>query len=158
MNKIVSLQQIGKIIKSLKTNGITVVLVGGCFDILHHGHLEYLKAAKKQGDILIVALENDGNVRRLKGLDRPVNQENIRATNLLNTGLVDYVIILPTLTTGDDYLKMVQTIKPDIIAITKGDPQTQNKQKQAKIIGSQVKTVIDRLPGFSTSRIIENYH
>ena len=132
----------------------TIVLAGGCFDLLHQGHLEYLKASKTQGDILIVALENDENVRRLKGKGRPVNSEKIRAENLLKTGFVDKVLILPTLKTAQDYLKMVQGIKPNVIAVTADDPQKENKQKQAEIVGGQVKIVIKRLPGLSTTEII----
>lgn len=132
----------------------TIVLAGGCFDILHLGHLRFLKAAKKQGDILIVALENDENVRRLKGKGRPVNSEKIRAENLLKTKLVNQILILPTLKTGEDYLQMVQTIKPNIIAVTAGDPQLKNKQKQAEIIGAKVKIVIQRLSQYSTTKII----
>jgi len=131
-------------------------LAGGCFDILHQGHIEYLKAAKKQGDILIVGLENDANVTRLKGKGRPINKEKIRAANLIKTRLVDYVIILPTLKTGADYLKMVEIIQPDIIAVTRGDPQITNKQKQAKTIGAKLKIVIDKLPSLSTTKIINN--
>lgn len=132
----------------------TIVLAGGCFDILHLGHLRFLKAAKKKGDILIVALENDENVRRLKGKGRPVNSQKIRTENLLKTKLVNQVLILPTLKTGKDYLQMVQTIKPNIIAVTAGDPQLKNKQKQAEIIGAKVKIVIQHLSQYSTTKII----
>lgn len=134
----------------------TIVLVGGCFDILHKGHLRFLEAAKKQGDILIVALESNENIRRLKGSDRPVNSRQIREQHLMATGFVDSLFFLPSLPTSTDYLKMVQTIKPDVIAVTKGDPQLKNKQKQAEIIGAKVKVVIKRLPGLSTSEIIKN--
>lgn len=151
MGKIINLSQA----KNLKTNSKTVVLAGGCFDILHQGHLKYLQTAKKQGDILMVALESDKSVNRLKGKNRPVNNEKTRANNLLKTNFVDYVIILPDLKTVDDYLKMVQTISPDIIAVTAGDPQIENKQKQAEIIGAKVIEVIDRIPGHSTTDIVK---
>lgn len=140
--------------RQIKATHKTIVLAGGCFDILHKGHLKFLKAAKKQGGILIVALENDENVRRLKGKTRPVNSQNIRSKNLLKTGLVDNVVLLPTLRTGENYLKMVQTIEPDVIAVTAGDPQMANKQKQAKVVGAKVKVVIERIPGYSTTNLI----
>jgi len=155
MEKIISLEQIQPIVNQLKTEAKSIVLVGGCFDILHQGHIKYLKAAKNQGDILIVGLENDGNVQRLKGEGRPVNSQNIRAENLINTNLVDYVVILPDLKTGEDYLKMVKSISPTVIAITEGDPQTENKQRQADMVGAKLKVVIDRLPGLSTTDFIK---
>ena len=77
-----------------------------------------------------------------------------RAKNLLKTKLVDDVILLPTLKSAEDYLQMVQTIKPNIIAVTAGDPQMENKKKQAKKTGAKVKIVIDRLPGLSTTNLI----
>ncbi len=156
MKTIIQINEITELMEDLKKKGKAVVLAGGCFDVLHLGHLKFLEAAKKQGDILIVALENDENVRRLKGKDRPINPEKNRAENLLKTKLVDQVLILPTLKTGSDYLKMVQTIKPVIIAVTSGDPQMENKKKQAEIVGCEVKAVIEILPGLSTTRII-NY-
>lgn len=133
----------------------TIVLAGGCFDILHLGHLKFLGAAKKEGDFLIVALENDENVRLMKGKGRPINPQEKRQENLLKTKLVDKVLILPVLKTADDYLKMVQAVKPDVIAVTAGDPQLKNKQKQAKIVGGEVKIVINHLPGLSTSEMIK---
>lgn len=154
MGRIINLLQTRGAFAALKKQGKSLVLAGGCFDLLHQGHLEYLKASKAQGDILIVALENDENVNRLKGKDRPINPEKIRAKNLLKTKFVDWVLILPILKTAEDYLKMVQTIKPDIVAVTAGDPQLKNKQKQAEIVGAKVKIVIDRLSGFSTTKII----
>ncbi len=150
MKKIINLNQA----KNLKTGSKTVVLAGGCFDILHQGHLEFLKAAKKEGDILVVALESDEKVSHLKGPGRPVNKIDVRAENLVKTNLVDDVVILPTLHGREAYLKMVQTIKPDIIAVTAGDPKTAHKEEQAKLVGAKIKVVIERLPGLSTTDIV----
>ena len=155
MNKILTLEQVPTIIKKLKNEAKTVVLVGGCFDLLHEGHRQFLKLAKKQGDLLLVALENDKNIRRLKGQDRPINKEKVRASNLLKTGLVDQVILLPELKTDNDYLQMVKIIKPKIIAVTRDDPQLKNKQKQAEIVGAKIKIVIKQIPGYSTTQILK---
>jgi rfaE bifunctional protein nucleotidyltransferase chain/domain len=152
--RVLTLKETLTFIKKLKGGGKTIVLVGGCFDILHLGHLKFLEAAKQQGNILIVALENDENIKRLKGKDRPVNKEKFRAQKLIETGLVDWVIILPVLQTADSYLKMVQDIKPDVIAITRNDPQKQNKKNQARLVGAKVVSVISHLKGFSTSRLL----
>lgn len=156
MKKIINVDQVPQLVEQLRDDAKTIVLAGGCFDILHQGHLEFLKAAKKQGDILIVALENDENVKRLKGQDRPINKQNIRASNLLKTGLVDYVVVLPTLKTATDYSNLIRVISPNIIAITKGDPKIRNKRRQAEIIGAKVKEVIERISSHSTTNIINN--
>lgn len=156
MKKIITLEQSQDIIKRFKNEAKTIVLAGGCFDILHLGHLKFLEAAKSQGDILIVALESDENVKRLKGQRRPINQQILRAENLNRTGLVDYVFLLPDMRSDTDYLRLVKALSPDVIAVTAGDPQFKNKQKGAKIVGAQVKIVIHHLSGFSTSQILNN--
>lgn len=155
MRKVIGLKQLGKIVKNKKATGKIVVLVGGCFDLLHEGHLQFLQAAKKQGDLLLVALESDKNIRRLKGPNRPINKEKLRALNLLKTGFVDQIILLPKLKTDDDYLQMTKIIKPDIIAVTRDDPQLKNKQKQAEIVGAKIKIVIEQIPGYSTTEILK---
>ncbi|TSC54063.1 MAG: glycerol-3-phosphate cytidyltransferase TagD [Microgenomates group bacterium LiPW_16] len=156
MKKIITLEQSQDIIKRFKNEAKTIVLAGGCFDILHLGHLKFLEAGKSQGDILIVALESDENVKRLKGQGRPINQQILRAENLNRTGLVDYVLLLPDMRSDTDYLRLVKALSPDVIAVTAGDPQFKNKQKGAKIVGAQVKIVIHHLSGFSTSQILNN--
>lgn len=155
MGKIINFKDTKKVIKKLKTTDKTIVLVGGCFDILHPGHLKFLEAAKKQGDVLVIALENDENIRRLKGKGRPVNQENFRAEELVKTGFVDLVIILPSLKTETDYQAMVKIVSPRVIAVSQDDPQIKNKQKQAKLIGGKVVRVISRLRAFSTTRLLD---
>ncbi len=151
---VIDLNQIESLVKKWQAAKKTIVLVGGCFDILHQGHFEFLKAAKKEGDILMVALESDEKVTHLKGPGRPVNKAPVRAENLIKTNLVHYVVILPTLHGREDYLKMVQTIKPDIIAVTADDPKIARKEEQAKLVGGQIKVVIKRLPGLSTTEIV----
>lgn len=155
MKKVVNLSQIDKIIREVKATAKTIVLVGGCFDLLHMGHLKFLEAAKKQGDVLIVALESDKNVKRRKGQGRPINNQQTRAENLTSLPMVELVIKLPDLTTNG-YQNLVKIVKPDIIAITRGDPKTEIKKQQAKIVGAKARTVIDRLPGLSTTNIIKN--
>ncbi len=155
MRKVIGLKQLEKTVKNIKATGKTVVLVGGCFDLLHEGHLQFLQAAKKQGDLLWVALENDQSIQRLKGQGRPINREEIRAGHLLKTGLVDLVVLLPELKTDNDYLQMVKIINPKIIAVTKDDPQIKNKEKQAKIVGAQIKIVIAKITGYSTTRMLK---
>lgn len=101
--------------KQIKTK---TVLVGGCFDILHWGHIRFLKDAAKLGNCLIVALESDANVHKLKGPSRPIHIQKQRKEILESLRFVDKVITLPP---TPNYKKLVQDIKPDIIAVTEGD-------------------------------------
>lgn len=131
-----------------------IVLVGGCFDLLHFGHIEFLKKAKALGDYLVVALESDQNVRRRKGAGRPIHTQTQRKTMLEALSFVDEVISLPTLTTDEQYAQSTQKIHPDIIAVTEGDKYLLQKQEQAKAINSQVK-VIPQLETPSTSQLLK---
>jgi FAD synthetase len=133
-----------------------VVLVGGCFDILHFGHIQFLQKAKEASDYLIVALEPDERIVHHKNRT-PVHTQKERAHNLLALRSVDQVILLPQLNGFDDYLELVKTINPDIIAITDNDPQQANKQKQADTINAQLVIVTDIIGNFSSSAIIKEF-
>jgi FAD synthetase len=122
--------------KEPKTKIKKVVLVGGCFDILHYGHIHFLKKAKALGDYLIVALESDKNIKRLKGESRPIHNQSQRRKLLESLHLADQVIILADEMKDENYMKFINIISPDIIAITKGDPITAKKQKQADAVGA----------------------
>ena len=130
-----------------------IVLVGGCFDLFHYGHLQFLKAAKKQGNYLIVALESDQFIK-LKKKRLPVHTQNQRAAMLTELRTVNQVIKLPFLTNNKDYLTLVKKIKPAVIAVTAGDPQLKNKQKQAQTVGAKVKVVTPLIKNFSSTSII----
>jgi len=153
MGKIIKLNQVEGVIKKIKAAGKTTVLAGGCFDLLHFGHVKYLEAAKKEGDILVVALEFDDNVKRLKGPNRPINSQENRAKLLSAISFVDFVLLLPLMKTDQDYLSLVKKIKPEVIALTAGDPFEQKVRKEAKIVGATVKIVIKRLKDYSTSKL-----
>lgn len=131
------------------------VLVGGCFDLIHFGHIVFLTEAKKQGDYLIVAVESDESVKKHKGESRPIHTQKERAQMLKSLKVVDEVIELRKLNSDKEYFDFVKEIKPDVIAITKDDPQTENKKKQASLIGGKVVAVTPRLEPHSTSRLIK---
>src|SRR3989344_778847 len=114
------------------------VLVGGCFDLIHYGHIRFLTESKKQGDYLIVALESDENVRKYKGENRPIHTQKERAEMLRSLKMVDEVVELPSMNGDEEYFDFVIKIKPDVIAITENDPQTQNKKMQADLINAAV--------------------
>lgn len=133
-----------------------IVLIGGCFDILHIGHIRFLKEAKSLGDILIVLLESDGNIKKIKGKDRPINSQKVRAEILEALRDVDFVILLPEIMTDKDYDDLVKKIKPDFIAVTKGDSGLPNKKRSAETVGAKVVEVIDLMADYSTNKIIKS--
>lgn len=132
-----------------------IILVGGCFDILHFGHIEFLRKAKSFGNYLIVILESDVNVKRLKGKRRPIHNQNQRKEMLLALKSVDEVIILKDKMVEDDYLAVIKKVGPSAVAVTKGDPFTQKKKEQAKIVGAKL-IVIPKTKSPSTTQILKS--
>lgn len=129
-----------------------IVLVGGCFDLLHFGHIHFLKTAKSFGDWLIVALESDENVRRMKGDARPIHTQAQRKEMLESLSFVDEVIALPTMHTDMDYFELVRKIKPSIIAVTEGDHAKTKKMEQANEVGATL-VEISKIHTPSTSQL-----
>jgi len=130
--------------------GQKIVFTNGCFDILHIGHLRYLQAAKKLGDVLIVGLNADQSVRKLKGPTRPINPENIRREFLLGLRWVDAVEIF----SQETPLELIKAIKPQVL-VKGGDWPVE------KIVGHEFVQsyggVVQSLPfveGFSTTGLI----
>lgn len=114
------------------------VLVGGVFDILHYGHIYFLKEAKKLGDYLIIALESDANTRKLKGGIRPFHNQNQRKEILESLKFIDKVIVLPKKMTDKSYMNLVTKIRPFAIAITKGDPMKEKKSLHAATVSAKL--------------------
>ncbi len=152
-DKIVNLEEAEKIAKQLHDEGKRIVLVGGCFDILHVGHLTFLQKAKEVGDTLFILLESDERIQQLKGEKRPINTQTDRAHLLSALNIVDYVVLLALLETNEEYDKVILSIKPDIIATTRYDPDRAHKERQGKLIGSKVVDVVERIANKSTSRL-----
>lgn len=134
----------------------TKCLVGGCFDLFHYGHLSFFKAAKQTADTLIVCLEPDPSIFRLKKA-APIHTQRQRAEILSELCCIDYILLLPCLQTYEDYLQLVKTVQPHFLGVTEGDPQLINKQSQAKEIGAKVIVVNHLLPGLSSS-LIRHHH
>jgi rfaE bifunctional protein nucleotidyltransferase chain/domain len=150
MARIVNLQELKRILPR-KGEG-RIVLTGGCFDILHIGHVRFLSEAKEMGDYLIVLLESDKSVKKLKGKNRPVFIQKERAEMLSAITSVDLVTLLPMIENDSDYLNLIKKIKPDIIAVTEGDPHIEKKRRLAKEIGAMLK-IISHTKAFSTSKL-----
>jgi len=115
-----------------------IVLVGGCFDILHWGHISFLKKARKLGNYLVVALESDENIRKLKGPNRPIHNQRERKAMLESLRFVDKVIALPPMKSDSDYEKLVRRVNPDIVAVTQGD--TKNTFRVKTVVLPKIKT------------------
>jgi len=142
---------INKQLNIWKSENKKIVFTNGCFDLLHRGHVEYLSKAKDLGDILIVGLNTDNSVKRLKGELRPINNQNSRAFILSALLFVDAVIYF------DDYtpLELIEHIKPDVLV--KGcDYKKEDIVGYDFVIeiGGEVKT-IDLTKGYSTTNIIK---
>lgn len=138
----------------LRWQGKRIILVGGCYDLLHYGHFSFLKAAKNEGDILVVALESDEFITKRKKRN-PVHTQQQRAEILSGLEFVDIVLKLPFMKSDEDYRRLVEDVKPAIIAVTEGDSQLDNKKSQAAAIGAELKVVSPMVHSFSTSSIIE---
>ena len=133
----------------------TVVLVTGVFDVLHQAHQEFLKLARKQGDILIVGLEADKRVRELKGDDRPVNDQQTRLANI--EGLVDAAFILP----GDFHLvekreALIKELKPNVLAVSSHTAHLEEKQRIMELVGGELRVVYDHQPDISSTKMIHS--
>lgn len=129
-----------------------IVLAGGCFDLLHYGHIKFLQEAKSLGDWLVVALESDENVRRMKGESRPIHSQTQRKEMLEAISFVDEVLSLSPMLSDQEYKDLVKRIKPHVIAITEGDPITEKKKSHAEVIGAQL-VVIPKILTPSTSQL-----
>jgi rfaE bifunctional protein nucleotidyltransferase chain/domain len=146
------LNELQSLIKKIPSNK-KIVLVGGCFDLLHFGHVYFLNEAKKQGDFLIIALESDNFILDSKKR-HPIHTQEERQIILESLKCVDLVIPLPRIKDSTDYSKLVTIISPAVIAVSQNDPQLVNKTQQAKLAKAQVK-IINLLVKFSTSNILK---
>lgn len=149
--KIKSRLEIGHIAKSLKSEGDKIVFTNGCFDVLHLGHVRYLKEAKKLGDVLVIGLNSDSSVKKLKGPSRPYVTDHERAEILASLESVDYVTIFDE--TRPDNL--INAIKPDI-HVKGGDYKMEELPERHLVekLGGKV-IVIPPTKGRSTTNIIE---
>ena len=153
MNRIIDVEKAVKLSKRFKKEGKTVILTGGCFDIIHLGHIKFLEAAKKTGNILFVFVESDENVKRIKGDQRPIHNQDERAQVLEALRFIDYVVKIPFLKENADYDKLILRLAPSIIAVTKESSAVEHNKRQAKLINADVVEVIGHIPEMSTTQI-----
>lgn len=144
-----------KLSNNIRQQGQKIVLAGGCFDILHVGHIVFLEKAKQTGDILIILLESDEAVKKTKGENRPINTQEDRATILKSLEIVDYVVLLEQMLTDLDYDGIIHSIQPSVLATTKGDPNRQHKERQAVGIHAKLIDVTEKIADKSTSKLAQ---
>lgn len=125
MIKIKSPKELQKIILRLKSKGKKIVFTNGCFDLLHYGHVKYLGDAKRKGDVLIVGVNSDSSIKRIKGKSRPLIHETDRLRIIAALESVDYVVCFKE----DTPINLIKLLKPDILV--KG-----SDWKKSNIVGS----------------------
>lgn len=144
--KIKSFKQIAAEVKELKRSGKKIAFTNGCFDILHTGHIRLLKQARSFGDVLVVGMNSDSSVKKIKGPKRPVNRENDRAEVLAALEPVGYVVKF----SGPTPYELIKLIKPDVLV--KG-----SDWKSGEIIGREFAGKVKRVrlkKGYSTTGVI----
>ena len=149
--KIKAKKELLRIITGLKTKGKRIVFTNGCFDLLHIGHVRYLEKAKALGDVLVVGVNSDSSVRKLKGRRRPIQPEQDRAEILSALGCVDYVALFNEI----DPLKLITSLKPDVLV--KGGDWTKEQTVGKEVVersGGEV-VILPFVKGASTSTLIE---
>jgi len=150
-DKILPLNEAINVRAEWKNNNEKVVFTNGCFDILHLGHVDYLEKARNTGTRMIVGLNTDKSVKKLKGPERPINNEYARARLLAALAFVDAVVLFEE----DTPLQLIKQLQPDILI--KGNDYSIESIVGAKEVianGGQVKT-IELVPDYSTTKILE---
>lgn len=150
-NKIIEGEELEKWLDECRKNGKKIVFTNGCFDILHRGHVEYLSKAAAFGDVMVVGLNTDASVKRLKGPSRPVNDEYARAFVLAGLEFVSAVVLFDE----DTPYNLIKKVQPDFLV--KG-----SDYKPENIVGYDIVTAkggkvvtVDLVEGFSTTKTIE---
>ena len=151
ISKIKDLKILTKTLSALRNKGKKIVFTNGCFDILHAGHVDYLSKARRLGDVLVVGLNSDSSVKKIKGKGRPINKESDRAKVLSSLYFVDYVTSFNE-TTPENLIKKV---RPDILV--KGSDWKIEDIAGSSFVrsyGGKIRS-IPFVKGYSTTSIIE---
>ena len=153
-SKIKTQAALAQVIAKLHKQKKRVVFTNGCFDILHVGHVDYLSKARRLGDLLVIGLNSDSSVKKIKGKDRPINKESDRAKVLSSLYFVDYITIFSEPTPEN----LIKKVRPDILV--KGGDWKVNDIVGSSFVrscGGKVKT-IPFVKGYSTTSVIERIH
>jgi len=149
--KITDLKTLCFKVAAWRATGKTISFTNGCFDILHEGHIFSLSQAAKEADLLIVGLNSDASIKRLKGNDRPINHEQSRALILASLSVVDAVVIFEE----DTPLQLIQAILPDVL-VKGGDYTIDQIVGSKEVLANGGNVVINPIvEGYSTTGIIQ---
>ena len=148
--KILDVNTLDAYVYGQKLKNQRIVFTNGCFDLLHNGHLSYLMEASNLGDILLVGLNSDESIKRIKGLNRPIQNQNDRATLLASLFYVDAICVFEE----DTPVNLIKTVKPDVL-VKGGDYKKKEIVGQDIVLnmGGEVK-VLNFEKGYSTSTLI----
>lgn len=148
--KILNSKKLAQTLKRLRSQGKRIVFTNGCFDILHVGHVDYLSRARREGDVLVVGLNSDSSVRKIKGKGRPINSERDRAKVLASLTCVDYISIFSEPTPE----RLIKDLRPDTL-VKGGDWKVKDIVGGKFVVsyGGKVKR-IPFVKGYSTTSII----
>ncbi|NHA04461.1 D-glycero-beta-D-manno-heptose 1-phosphate adenylyltransferase [Mucilaginibacter sp. HC2] len=151
VNKITNISLLKTQVQNWQSKGLKVVFTNGVFDLLHIGHITYLAKAAELGEKLIIGLNSDSSVKRIKGESRPVNDQNSRAAILAALFFVDAVVVFE----DDTPLNLISSLLPDVL-VKGADYSVENivGNKEVLANGGEVKT-IDLVKGYSSTSIIE---
>ena len=145
-SKIMTRAKLAAFVKKAKAQGKKIVFTNGCFDILHAGHVKSIEFAKSKGDVLVIGLNSDSSIKRIKGPTRPVNKQTDRAVVLAALGAVDAVCIFGQ----DTPLKLIKIVRPDVLV--KGADYKNKEVVGAEFAGKVV--LFPLLKGRSTTNLI----
>ncbi|MEZ0391277.1 MAG: D-glycero-beta-D-manno-heptose 1-phosphate adenylyltransferase [Pseudobdellovibrionaceae bacterium] len=151
MGKVVPFQKISEELSPLRSKSQKIVFTNGCFDLLHVGHVRYLQEAKAQGQILVVGVNSDASVKKLKGPTRPIQNENDRAEILAALNAVDYVTVFDEETPA----KLIEAVRPQVL-VKGGDWKPDQIVGGSFVLsyGGEVKS-LQFVEGRSTTKLIE---
>jgi rfaE bifunctional protein nucleotidyltransferase chain/domain len=139
-SKVEVLDEVVRAVRAGRAAGRTVALANGCFDVLHAGHVRYLQGARAEADVLVVGVNGDASVRRLKGEGRPVMPEDDRATVVAALRAVDHVVVFP----DDDVSALILALRPDVHCKgTDYTPETVPEKDVVRAYGGRVAIVGD---------------
>ncbi|MCD6539443.1 MAG: D-glycero-beta-D-manno-heptose 1-phosphate adenylyltransferase [Candidatus Omnitrophica bacterium] len=151
VSKVIKVSKLAHLVKTLKKKKKKIVFTNGCFDLIHPGHIKLLSSAKKQGEVLILGLNSDSSIRKIKGEKRPILKEKERIEILSAITYIDYIVVFKEETP----FKLVKIIKPDVL-VKGGDWEEKDivgadlvKKQGGKIVRIRLKK------GYSTTTLIE---
>lgn len=143
----------------MQSSNQSIGLITGVFDLLHQGHLHFLKKAKEEmseiGGYLIIGIESDVRVKQLKGDDRPINNQDTRLKNLVETDFADLVFVLPqNFSEAGVRMELLRQVQPKFLVVSESTPNLEKKQEMMSKIGGVVKVVCAHDPNYSTTKIL----